>query len=106
MLRKKKIYCEKCTGEIITRDDLVVASIFLSIVPYHEECFSKELKGLSAMFVGNSPINGTMSNIITIITVIIGIVTLFIKEFRYLSLVSVLVLGIRLYSWFQYERHL
>jgi len=60
MKEKKTIYCQRCVGEITDKDDLVVTNNFLYIVPYHEECFSKELKGLSTIFIGNSPINGTM----------------------------------------------
>ncbi|MBK5240445.1 hypothetical protein [Clostridium sp.] len=106
MKKKKIIHCEKCCGEITDIDDLVVTNNFLSIVPYHEECFSKEVKGLSSIFVGNTPINGTMSNVSTILAVIFGVIVLFIQELRYISVVSLLFLCIRVYSWFQYERHL
>lgn len=105
MKGKKIIYCEKCCGEITNKSDLVVTKYCLSIVSYHEACFVKELKGVSTMVVGTSPINGTMSNIGTGIMVVIGIITLFIPEIRYISLLSLLVLYIRLYSWFRYERH-
>ena len=106
MKRDKTIYCEKCAGEITNRDDLVVTNNFLKIVPYHGECFSKELKGVSTILVGSSPINGTASNVSTIIAVIIGIAVLFFRELRYISVVSLLFLCIRFYSWFKYERHL
>jgi hypothetical protein len=106
MKTNKTVYCNKCYGEITSRDDLVVTNKFLSIIPYHEKCYSGELKGLSTMAVGNKPINGTASNVSIIAAVIIGIVCLFIKELRYISVVSLLALCIRLYSWFQYERHL
>lgn len=106
MREKKIIYCEKCVGEIKSRDDLVVTNKCIYIVPYHEKCFSKELKGVSTIFVGNEPINGTSSNIFTVLAVILGIVVLFIQELRFLSVVSLLILCVRLYSWIQYERHL
>lgn len=106
MREKKIIYCEKCVGEIKSRDDLVVTNKFIYIVPYHEKCFSKELKGISTIFVGNKPINGTSGNVSTILAVILGIVVLFIEELRFFSVVSLLILCVRLYSWIQYERHL
>lgn len=106
MRGRKAIYCEKCSGEITSKYDLIVTNNFLSIVPYHDECFSKELKGLSTIFVGNTTINGTMGNVCTILVAIIGIVVLFIPELRYISVVPLLFLGIRFYSWFQYECHL
>lgn len=106
MKEKKKVYCEKCSMEVTSNNDLVVTNNFLSLVAYHEKCFSKELKGVSTVFVGNSPINGTMGNISAIMAVIIGVVLLFVKEFRYISAVMFLGVGIRFYSWFIYERHL
>lgn len=106
MTKSKTIYCEKCVGEITSKDDLIVTNNFLSIVPYHDECFSKELRELSGMFVGNAPINGIMGNVSAILAAIIGIVVLFIDELRYISVVSLLFLCMRFYSWFQYERHL
>lgn len=106
MKEKKIIHCERCCGEITDIDDLVVTNKLLTIVPYHEKCFSREVKGLSSIFVGNTPINGTMGNVSTILAVIVGVIVLFIQELCYISVVSLLVLGIRFYSWFQYERHL
>ena len=102
----KNVHCERCCGEITNKNELVVTNNFLSIVPYHEQCFTKKLKGVSTLFVGNSPINGTMWNIGTVLAIIIGIVVLFIREIRYISLLSLLTLCIRFYSWFKYERHL
>lgn len=100
------ILCEKCHGEITSRDDLVVTNLLFYIVPYHRECFSKKLMGLSTIFVGNQPINGTAGNLITILAIIIGIVVLFIQELRYFSVISLLFLSLRAYSWFRYERYL
>ena len=106
MKEKKTIHCKKCVGEITSRGDLVVTNNFLSIVPYHAECYANELKGVSTIFVGNSPINGAMGNAGAVIAAIIGIFVLFIPERRYVSILCLLFLGIRFYSWFQYERHL
>ena len=106
MRGSKTIYCEKCSGEITSKYDLIVTNNFLSIVPYHDQCFSKELKGLSTIFVGNTPINGIMGNVSTILAAVIGIVVLFIPELHYISAMSLLLLGVRFYSWFQYERYL
>ena len=49
----KTIYCAKCAGEITNKEDLVITNNILTIVPYHGECFSKELKGVSTILVGN-----------------------------------------------------
>lgn len=106
MKENKVIYCEKCSGEITNRDDLVVTTNVFSVVPYHGKCFSRELKGLSGIVVGYTPINGIMGNLGAVLAAILGIAALFIKELRYISILSTLFLGIRLYSWFKYERHL
>jgi hypothetical protein len=106
MNMKKTVYCEKCGREITNRDDLVVSNIFLSIVPYHEKCFSRELKGLSAIFVGNETINGNMGNVTAIVAVVLGIISLFFQELRYITVISFLFLCLRFYSWFKYERYL
>ena len=100
------IICEECNGEITSRDDLFVTNMFYYIVPYHGECFSKEMKGLSTLFVGDLPINGTAGNLITILAVILGIIVLFIPGLRYFFAISLLFLGIRAYSWLRYERYL
>lgn len=68
MTRKKTIYCKWCAGEITSKDDLVITNKLFSIVLYHEKCFSKELKGLSTISVGNKPINGTAGNASIIIS--------------------------------------
>ncbi len=106
MKENKTIYCYKCAGEIKNSHDLVVTNNFLLIVPYHKKCFSKELMGLSTILVGNFPINGAMSNVSTILAIIFGTILLFIRDLRYISVMLLLFLGIRFYSWFQYERHL
>ena len=41
----KHVYCEKCVGEIEFRGDLVTTTILFDVVPYHEDCYAKDLKG-------------------------------------------------------------
>lgn len=106
MKKKKTIYCERCHGEITSKDDLVITNSFYYIVAYHERCFSKDLKRMSSFHIGNSPINGTAGNTSTVIALIIGIIALFIKEIRYISFLLLLYVGIRIYAWFKYERYL
>ena len=106
MAEKNTVYCEKCGGVIKSNDDLVVTTQFLSIVPYHDRCFTSQVKGLSTLIVGNVPINGTASNIGTVFAFIIGIIVMFMPELRYIAIVSLISILVRFYSWFKYERHL
>jgi len=106
MAENKTVYCEKCGGVIKNGYELVVTTEFFSIVPYHDRCFANLVKGLSTMFVGNVPINGTASNVGTVFALIIGIIVLFIPELRYISIVSLISILVRFYSWFNFERHL
>lgn len=106
MAENKTVYCEKCGGVIKNSYELVVTTRFLSIVPYHDRCFLDSIKGLSTMIVGNVPLNGTASNVGTVFALIIGIIVLFIPDLRYISIVSLITILIRFYSWFNYERFL
>lgn len=104
-MEKVTILCEKCDREITNREDLVVTFSLIFIVAYHSECFSKEIKGLGTMFVNNYPINGTANNWSVAIAVIVGIILLF-TEYRYLSVLPLLLLASRVYSWLRFERYL
>jgi hypothetical protein len=66
------VYCEKCGREIKFAGDLVTTTFMFQVVPYHEDCFAKDLKGLRTFFVSNNPINGIAGNITVILSVIIG----------------------------------
>ena len=103
---KKVIYCRRCVGEINSRDDLVVTTHFFELVPYHNECYSKILKSGETIFVSNKPINGPYANILMLLSMLLGIVLLFIPGLRYLSTVCLIGLLMRVYSWFKIERHL
>ncbi|AYC28623.1 hypothetical protein [Paenisporosarcina cavernae] len=105
---KKGVYCDYCKREIKIRPDLVTATVLGEVVPYHEDCFAKNLKGMRSFFVSNQPINGTAS-IVTII--FLGIVTLFgllIRQtFGYgAAILFVISLIYRSYSYLKFERRL
>jgi len=105
-MKEKRIYCERCVGEITNREDLVVAFQLLEIVPYHSSCYSKSLKGFQTLFVGNEPVNGPIGTLKAIIFFIIVLILLFNPTIRFLGVILLIPPGIRLYSWFKYERYL
>ncbi len=109
---KKEIFCDECSGEIETRDDLAIAYSMFWVIPYHHSCYSKVLKGCQALFVGNEPINGAMGTFKVIFS-LFSLVFLFFMPRGFMSsggylLIPLLLIlpSIRLYSWFRYERHL
>lgn len=105
-MSKKNVYCQKCSGLIIAREDLVVSiTLFLAVVPYHESCFSNHLKGVQSFFISNAPINGVASNIVMVI-VTIAVLFAFILGEIWIALLTIPLFVIRLYSYIAYERHL
>jgi hypothetical protein len=104
----KTIYCDKCLKEIKIRSDLVTSTLFFEVIPYHEDCYAKDLKGAKSFFLNNQPLNGFSGNFGVVVTVIIAFVWFFNAEgwAKLSSLLALLPLSYRLYSYFYYERHL
>src|SRR5699024_9943844 len=53
----KKVICEHCSGEIGSKDDLVVANLFINMETYHNDCYAQGLKTAKTFFLNNHPIN-------------------------------------------------
>lgn len=104
----KTIYCDMCTKEIKVRDDLVTATLLFEVVPYHEECYAKDLKGAKTIFLDNQPLNGFSGNLFFFLSIILAIVWSLIaeNELKWLSLLALIPVGYRLYSYFIYERNI
>src|SRR5699024_11865996 len=58
----KPVICEHCLAEITDKRDLVTASFFIFIVPYHAYCYSQGLKGVKTFILNNYPLNGAAGN--------------------------------------------
>ncbi|MFZ3577958.1 hypothetical protein [Virgibacillus sp. DJP39] len=103
----KAVYCDKCLLEIKVRDDLVTATIFFEVVPYHEECYSKDLKGAKSLFLTNQPINGFSGNIIILVIIALAITWAIVAEgpMKLLSAAGLIPIISRIYSYVIYERH-
>lgn len=104
----KTVHCDKCLKEIRIRGDLVTATMFFQVVPYHEDCYGKDLKGAKTLFLNNQPINGFSGNFLTLLAFAIFIASLIIDEetMIYLSILSLIAIMYRVYSFIIYERHL
>src|SRR5690625_6763255 len=58
----KPVICEHCLTEITDKRDLVTASFFIFIVPYHAYCYSQGLKGVKTFILNNYPLNVVYGN--------------------------------------------
>ncbi|MCT8136732.1 hypothetical protein H1D32_02570 [Anaerobacillus sp. CMMVII] len=104
-MSKQIVYCDKCSREITDREDLVTAVFLFSVVPYHDNCYSKDLKGAKTLFLDNQPLNGFSGNFIFIISIIMAILWFLFADAKIYSFLAILPIGYRLYSYFMYERH-
>lgn len=102
-MNKKVVFCNRCGQNIIRKDDLIVTNEFLSIKPYHYNCYCKEIKEQSIGLVGKFIINSSNFNISTFIACVAGVIMLFLKEIRLYSIIFFLLLVIKAYSFFKYE---
>jgi len=78
------------------------------VIPYHEDCYAKDLKGVKTLFLNNQPVNGFSGNILAFFALIVLIVSFFMKEETMIFLAVFMVFPIlyRLYSYIVYERHI
>ena len=78
------------------------------MIPYHEDCYAKDLKGVKTLFLNNQPVNGFSGNILAFFALIVLIVSFFMKEETMIFLAVFMVFPIlyRLYSYIVYERHI
>lgn len=104
-MAKQMVICEKCSGEIENRDDLVTAILLYFVVPYHEECYASDLKGAKTFFLDNQPLNGFSGNFIFILSIIIAFLWIFIADSKWYSIIALLPIGYRIYSYLIYEIH-
>ena len=90
----------KFTGELVT------TTFMFKVVPYHEGCYAKDLKGLRTFFVSNNPVNGISGNITAVLSIFIGIFALlFLDGFtKSVGLLAFVAVGYRLYSYIQFEK--
>lgn len=106
MEEKKLIVCARCGEKISHNSDLVVVVNFIAPIPYHNDCYSKELKGLSGFGVSNQPINGSMGVVQTVVSAFGALIFPFIKGYRFVTIIFLIGLYIRWYSWYHIERYL
>jgi hypothetical protein len=105
IILKKEMHCESCLMPIKTRDDLITVWAFFKVRPYHRSCYENSLKG-AALFVGNQPINGFSGNLTAAAAFILAWVPLFTDITPGLSIVCLLFVLMRVYSFVRFEKQL
>ncbi|WP_138419741.1 hypothetical protein [Aquibacillus sediminis] len=108
MSTNKSVYCEKCHGEITFRGDLVTATFLLEVLPYHVDCYAKDLKGAKTLFLDNQPLNGFSGTFLAIVSLLVAIGWSIVADgaFKWGALLALIPVGYRLYSYLTYERFL
>jgi len=102
-----KVICDKCNGVIDSREDLVTDIVVLSVTPYHEDCYVRDLKRGRGFFLSGQALNGWAGNFGFLLAVIIAIISLiFYDELAILFFFSLIPIAYRLYSYFIYEHPL
>ena len=97
----KPVICEHCLTEITDKRDLVTASYFIFIVPYHAYCYSQGLKGVKTFILNNYPLNGVSGNFSAITAFIAIIISLIIipGTVKYLAIIPSVPVIARLLSY-------
>ncbi len=105
---QRRILCYHCKRTIHDADDLVTALLVFSVVPFHGSCYSKVLRGWETLVVANKPINGWSGNLMAGVSAVLALVSLLgnVQGGTLLFFLLLIPLGIRLYSWFSYEKPL
>ena len=106
---RHEVYCSRCGGVILHREELVTTMVLFKVEPYHEACYARELKELQGAFVSNQPVNGLLGNLTVAVFLFFGLVfALFLQAagpIRWYALPLFFIpLCIRLYSWYRYEQ--
>lgn len=105
--KSRTVYCDECLQGIRVRNDLIVTSIALEFVPFHNACYAKSLKTTKTLFLNNNPMNGSVATFLSIVCILFAIVFMFvIPEGIYFSFILLIQPVIRIYVWVLYERYL
>lgn len=104
----KKVICEHCSGEIASKDDLVVANLFINMETYHNDCYAQGLKTAKTFFLNNHPINSVGGTMNALYSLLLSAVALYFLEdgMRFLVIIALIPFLLRILSYILYERHL
>jgi hypothetical protein len=104
---QKPVICEYCKKPIPSQKELVTTKKLLNVHPYHEQCYSRELKGRKSFLLDNYPINGVSGNLVVLFSLLLTVILAFFLEPFQTAIVGILALVTlfyRLYSYWTYEK--
>lgn len=104
----KVVTCSSCNGVIKYRDEFVAGLFFVAIIPYHTDCFSRELKKSTALVLANEPINGVLGTFSAVVSGLASLGFLFfgVGLFKWFALLLAIPTLYRMMAYVLYERHL
>ncbi len=103
----KKVYCKKCNTPILHKEDLVTATVYYDVFPYHSDCYVTDLKGPQTIILGKGTLNGFANNFKVISISIIAIFWAILADpsIKWTSFVAIPFIIYRLYAYIAFERH-
>ena len=104
----KRITCKSCYGRIKYRDEFVAGLMIVIMMPFHTDCFSRELKKTTALILANEPINGVLGTFGAIVSGLGSLGFLFFADglMKWFALPLVIPTIYRIMVFVLYERHL
>lgn len=106
-MMKKVIHCEKCKEPIVDNSDLVVATVFFEVYPFHSYCYAVDIKGAKTVILSNQPLNGFASNFKFSSIIIIAILWAILADpsIKWAAVIAIPFIIYRLYAYLMFERH-
>lgn len=102
--------CHYCKKEIRDRDELVTASKWLSIRPYHYRCYDLAIQEIETIGNNEKPLNNIPNTVISIVMLVVAVYFLATAALGsvgdLLGVLSLYPISMRLVSYFRYERPL
>lgn len=106
----KPVFCDHCKKPIEDKDELVTATYYFRIKPFHFRCFEKYIKHSAHGAFTYRQINGTTGNISFLLTIVLALIVTVIGQYSWIRLFGILILTYsltnRLLSYVLYENRL
>lgn len=103
----KPIFCEHCHKPIEDKEDLIVASLFFRIKPYHFFCYGNEVRGARSVFLTSHPLNGGTGMISYLLLILLtAALFLFTNNFiKYIALIYLIIeTSLRIFAFVKFTR--
>lgn len=104
----KIISCRTCGERIKYHDEFVAGLMIILIMPFHTDCFARELKSTTTIILANEPINGVLGTFSAVVSGLgsLGVLILSPGLFKWFALPLALPALYRALTYVIFERHL